>query len=1065
MVMRVRTIISSVILICVICASLMYIGPTQVAGSDNHSDPLAGAQIRTDLETGQARMVIRTGGYLTGPSSESPENIALQFMKDNRNLFGLSGSQVKELEVAASLPIKHNGAWNVTLGQRVAGFRVFNTGVTLTIDQQGRVVAVGGPLATGKATGQAKLDARQAVVAAAAAANVKAGILEALPDDGNKQKFANNVAEGVYQPTPITAELVWYPTDHGRHLQMAWYTDIELDSSRWFVSIINAESGKLLERINRFEDSSEGTVYDEENPEAPGAGREVHAFSGIDGNWVSGTTTSGNNVNAYRDLANTNAIGYQPTDANAHFNYAFTDAWRTTANVASQAALDADLDAVITQLFYYTNRVHDYVYNLGFDEVSRNFQVNNFGRGGSGNDPVLAEAQNGWDFGCVDNNGNAIRCLNNANFATPADGNSPRMQMFVWVWPFRDGDMDGDVIAHEYGHGVSHRLVGGGDMGSGRETGALGEGWSDLISMFMWDDWVVGEYATGNPTTGIRRVNYETSTEDYTDFDNNLGVHPNGEIWATVVSNIRKAKGIAYTEQLLIDGMKSTPKSPSFLDARDGLLAADIANTGGCNQCLIWRTFAERQMGVSATSDQTNRTFATDIPGVCIPAADAGGPYSTPEGTDVTLDGSGSTPASDPSAGAIVKYEWDLDNDGEYYDATGATTVFTQVGQDATFIIGLRVTDEAGNTDTDSTTVTVTNVAPTVQLDAIAAVDENVSITLSGYGSDPGWLDNLTGTVDWGDGAGPSPLPGVLENTRPDATLSFSVPHTYGDNGTFSISVCISDDDTSSCSTIDAVISNVNPTATIDPSGQTTYDGVSAYIVHAGEVVDIEARSTDPGSDDLTLRWKWNDGSPDSAIVSLVNPPNPDTPKSPSIQPRGVIGSMSHIYGGACLYNFQFSATDDDGGMNSNSAAVVIVGNANRMRSAGYWFNQYSLKKPESFTNAQLACYLKIATFMSTVFDTSLDTRAEAVSVLYPEKNAGSAQKLFDRQLLAAWLNFANGAIGLADPVDTNGDLVNDSTFGAAVLAAENVRNDPASTRAQLLSQRNILEFIVNRDG
>jgi hypothetical protein len=48
--------------------------------------------------------------------------------------------------------------------------------------------------------------------------------------------------------------------------------------------------------------------------------------------------------------------------------------------------------------------------------------------------------------------------------------------------------------------------------------------------------------------------------------------------------------------------------------------------------------------------------------------------------------------------------------------------------------------------------------------------------------------------------------------------------------------------------------------------------------------------------------------------------------------------------------------------------------------------------------------------------------------------------------------------------VDTNGDGVNDSTFGAAVLAAETVRTNPSSTRAQLLAQKDILERIVLRD-
>jgi extracellular elastinolytic metalloproteinase len=73
----------------------------------------------------------------------------------------------------------------------------------------------------------------------------------------------------------------------------------------------------------------------------------------------------------------------------------------------------------VTNLFYWNNIMHDISYQYGFDEVSGNFQANNLGRGGAGNDYVFADAQDGSSS-------------NNANFATPADGNNPRMQMFLF---------------------------------------------------------------------------------------------------------------------------------------------------------------------------------------------------------------------------------------------------------------------------------------------------------------------------------------------------------------------------------------------------------------------------------------------------------------------------------------------------------------------------------------------------------------------------------------------------------------------------------------------------------
>jgi hypothetical protein len=73
---------------------------------------------------------------------------------------------------------------------------------------------------------------------------------------------------------------------------------------------------------------------------------------------------------------------------------------------------------VVTNLFFWSNRYHDRLYELGFTEAARNFQLDNFGRGGLGDDFVRAEAQ--------DSSG-----TNNANFGTPPDGSLPRMQMFI----------------------------------------------------------------------------------------------------------------------------------------------------------------------------------------------------------------------------------------------------------------------------------------------------------------------------------------------------------------------------------------------------------------------------------------------------------------------------------------------------------------------------------------------------------------------------------------------------------------------------------------------------------
>src|SRR5262249_53108430 len=77
--------------------------------------------------------------------------------------------------------------------------------------------------------------------------------------------------------------------------------------------------------------------------------------------------------------------------------------------------------AALAQIFYTVNWLHDWWYDSGFDEAAGNAQVNNYGRGGFGNDPIRAEGED-----------SANTQANNANMSAMSDGTSPRMQMYLW---------------------------------------------------------------------------------------------------------------------------------------------------------------------------------------------------------------------------------------------------------------------------------------------------------------------------------------------------------------------------------------------------------------------------------------------------------------------------------------------------------------------------------------------------------------------------------------------------------------------------------------------------------
>ncbi|MBK9518206.1 MAG: myxosortase-dependent M36 family metallopeptidase [Anaeromyxobacter sp.] len=133
--------------------------------------------------------------------------------------------------------------------------------------------------------------------------------------------------------------------------------------------------------------------------------------------------TTGNNVDAYADLTAPDGFTSLAADP-ASLDLRAAATGPTAFDYAYDLAQDpqastTQIQAAVTQLFYDNNALHDWFYDAGFDEAAGNAQALNFGRGGAEGDPLHVEAQ---DFGGI----------NNANMATPPDGFSPRMQMYLW---------------------------------------------------------------------------------------------------------------------------------------------------------------------------------------------------------------------------------------------------------------------------------------------------------------------------------------------------------------------------------------------------------------------------------------------------------------------------------------------------------------------------------------------------------------------------------------------------------------------------------------------------------
>ncbi|HEU4594178.1 MAG TPA: M36 family metallopeptidase, partial [Pyrinomonadaceae bacterium] len=461
------------------------------------SRPDAGRNLRAIAnETGSMKNFFIEGATLSEPQADLPDNIARKFLRRQAGLFPASASSALKLNKEDN----DSGTSFLEYSQTVGGIKVFEGEVKVAVNKDGEVLSVREGFLLDGQTVKLKPTLSEAQGIAKAFEHAGREVLPSFAETrgrdskGESSSFANPLDTGLEE---VLSELNVVRV--GDAARLAWHVYADVGPDEWYELLVDAHTGELLMRHNLYVHQAQGTVY----TEAPDKGaRVLVSFLGdttinTSAGWLgTSTVTTGNNVEAYLDTNADNAPDANNTTglSNGHAfaaNQNFTFPFSTTVDPRTQQA------AVVTNLFYYNNIMHDFSYNLGFTETARNFQTNNFGRGGIGADSVRAEAQDGSG-------------TNNANFATPPDGQRPRMQQYIFTSPNpdRDSSMDGDVVFHEYGHGISNRLIGNGSTAlSGTQSGAMGEGWSDYWAATLNGDGAVGEYSTGNPN-GIRRAAY-----------------------------------------------------------------------------------------------------------------------------------------------------------------------------------------------------------------------------------------------------------------------------------------------------------------------------------------------------------------------------------------------------------------------------------------------------------------------------------------------------------------------------------------------------------------------------
>ncbi|KAF9182408.1 Fungalysin/Thermolysin Extracellular metalloproteinase 5 [Haplosporangium sp. Z 767] len=613
-------------------------------------------------------------------SPANPERVALDFVEQRLT--------TSDYIVKNAYTSKHNGVTHVYLRQRIDGLEVVNGDINVNVDKHGNVISYGDSFYKGSRQKKsltlkewlkkeassfqeqgrqltfsgwrhrsqrhhlqedletpetrATISPQDALLSFARHLNIEIPRPEDM-DIVSTNSLRSDKVEVVMTNCPLTADgkvpvtQAYIQTDDGT-LELVYDFQVEMkDTDNWFHAQVHAETGKVMQIIDWVSDATYNVYPMGINDPEDGKRRlvkdpEYHPASPLGWNRQSQnknfTTTIGNNVYAGENRRNGNDWQNNPKpegkvgkDGELTFDF----------EIDLSKDPSTYVDAAVTNLFYWNNQVHDIFYHFGFDEESGNFQENNFGRGGLGNDAVIANAQDGSGY-------------NNANFATPPDGQHGKMRMYVWdvTEVARDGDLESGIIIHEYAHGISTRLTGGpansGCLGWG-EAGGMGEGWGDFFAtMFRQkkhhnydSEFDMGGYANGGQ--GIRRFPYSTSlktnpeTFKVMDGPGYWGVHAKGEVWAQMLFEVYQNLHLRlpftedwYTEdktsyantlalQLVVDGLKLQPCTPSFIQARDAIIQAEKILTKGKYHCDIWKAFTKRGLGPKAKVVGANSPF------------------------------------------------------------------------------------------------------------------------------------------------------------------------------------------------------------------------------------------------------------------------------------------------------------------------------------------------------------------------------------------------------------------------------------------------------------------------
>jgi hypothetical protein len=769
--------------------------------------------LHRDARSGRPSFVWFGGGGLASSLSSpaaphrrfaSVDEAARALAPELARVFELPTKVGESLALVAPLRASSGGAVVLRYAQRASGLEVFRAGANVVLGEDLAPVSASGGFATSLVGADAPFVLDEGAAAEAAFAVVaKTGARLARATSTSQGGYELFIGPGLAAPVrvkrvlfPLRAAAADDAVAGSLGVVPAFYAEVQVARGPSRSLVLAADDGRVLFTNDLVRhDAFTYRVWGDAETQSPLDGPQGNGFSPHptgkpdrikltyvpsqlvtlesrpftkNDPWLpaGATETTGNNVDAYADLGGADGFSGPPDlRAQATAPGVFDHAYDT----AKSPGVDAEAQqASVTHLFFVLNSLHDVFYDAGFDEKAGNHQADNFGRGGKGGDRLLGEAQ---DFSG----------RNNANAAVPADGASPRIQMFIFsgastselvvnapaglagtkavgiaptfgadvfdvtgdvvlasdgqgadvadacepldvdvqgkivlahrglcsfaqkaqnaqaagavgvvianvasstsptVPPYMggtangitvpllslaladgqaleaaagsggasvrmhrtvgadlDGGLDTSIVAHEWGHVLSGRLVGDGNGLTTNQAGGLGEGWGDFTALLFGarpgpgesgEALLGGVYANGSYATsgsgddiyfGTRRVPYSVdftkSPLTFKHIQNGVALPTTapisfGEVWASMLWEcyVALARDPRYTfadaqarmRRYLVASLAATPVDPTLLEARDALLSVAYGTDPRDFQ-TFFDAFARRGAGAGA---------------------------------------------------------------------------------------------------------------------------------------------------------------------------------------------------------------------------------------------------------------------------------------------------------------------------------------------------------------------------------------------------------------------------------------------------------------------------------